>query len=74
MARVKLKHFARPDMVSDPEWEQAMEVSVKYVEKKINRLNHCGALDEKETGGRVLSKRVWRCNPVSRRIGAIINQ
>lgn len=46
MARVKLKHFARPDMVSDPEWGQAMEVAVKYVEKKINRLNHCGALDE----------------------------
>ena len=50
MARVKLKHFARPDMVSDPEWEQAMEVSVKYVEKKINRLNHCGALDENVFG------------------------
>lgn len=50
MARVKLKHFARPDMVSDPEWEQAMEVSVKYVEKKINRLNHCGALDESVFG------------------------
>lgn len=50
MARVKLKHFARPDMVSDPEWGQAMEVAVKYVEKKINRLNHCGALDESVFG------------------------
>ena len=46
MERVKLKHFARPDMVSDPEWEQGMEVAVKYIEKKISRLNHCGALDE----------------------------
>lgn len=46
MARVKLKHFARPDMVSDPDWEQGMEVAVKYIEKKISRLNHCGALDE----------------------------
>lgn len=50
MPRVKLKHFERPDMVSDPEWEQAMEVAVKYVEKKINRLNHCGALDESVFG------------------------
>jgi len=50
MERVKLKHFARPDMVSDPEWGQAMEVAVRYVEKKINRLNHCGALDESVFG------------------------
>ena len=50
MARVKLKHFARPDMVSDPDWEQGMEVAVKYVEEKINRLNHCGALDESVFG------------------------
>lgn len=46
MERVKLKHFARPDMVSDPDWEQGMEVAVKYIAKKINRLNHCGALDD----------------------------
>lgn len=46
MERVKLKHFARPDMVSDPDWEQGMEVAVKYIAKKISRLNHCGALDD----------------------------
>ena len=50
MARVKLKHVARPDMVSDPEWGEAMEVAVKYVEKKISRMNHCGALDESVFG------------------------
>lgn len=52
MARVKLKHFAEADMVSDPEWGQAMEVAVKYIEKKISRLNHCGALDESVFGMR----------------------
>ncbi len=52
MARVKLKHFAEADMVSDLEWGQAMEVAVKYIEKKISRLNHCGALDESVFGMR----------------------
>ena len=50
MERVKLKHFARPDMVSDPDWEQGMEVAVKYIAKKISRLNHCGALNDSVFG------------------------
>ena len=45
MESVKLKHYARPDMVSDPEWEQAMEVAVKYIQKKLTGKTYGGAFD-----------------------------
>jgi DNA-directed RNA polymerase specialized sigma24 family protein len=46
MESVKLKHYARPDMVSDPEWEQAMVVAVKYIQKKLTGKTYGGAFDE----------------------------
>lgn len=46
MESVKLKHYARPDMVSDSEWEQAMEVAVKYIQKKLTGKTYGGAFDE----------------------------
>ena len=41
MPRVKLKHFDRCDMVKDPDWEMAMEVSVKYIAKILKKMQ-CG--------------------------------
>jgi hypothetical protein len=35
MTKVKLKQHASRELVTDPEWELGMEVSVKFVAKKF---------------------------------------
>ena len=35
MEHVKLKHFARPDEANGDDWSQALEVSAKYLAKKM---------------------------------------
>lgn len=50
MRKRRNKNFARPDSVSDLEWEQAMEVSVKYIAKKMKGLMKGGAFDESVFG------------------------
>ena len=42
MAKLKLAHYAQADLVSDPEWEMGMEVSVKFIAKLLAKLK-CGA-------------------------------
>lgn len=51
MEHVKLKHYARPDEVSDPEWGQALEVSAKYLAKKLENKKHGGAFDASNFNG-----------------------
>ena len=41
MDRLELKHYATRDEVADPQWEQAMEASVKFLAKKIAKMD-CG--------------------------------
>lgn len=42
MAKVKLKQHASRELVTDLEWELGMEVAVKFVAKKLAKMN-CGA-------------------------------
>jgi hypothetical protein len=51
MEHVKLKYYARPDLASDPEWEQALEVSAKYLAKKLQNKKQGGAFDDSVFGG-----------------------
>jgi hypothetical protein len=37
-----LEHYAQADLVSDPEWEMGMEVSVKFIAKLLAKMK-CGA-------------------------------
>lgn len=41
MDRLELKHYATRDEVAGPQWEQAMEFSVKFLAKKIAKMD-CG--------------------------------
>lgn len=50
MKRVKLKHYDRKDLVSDPVWEQAMEVAVKFIAKKLAKMKCSLALAEDNFG------------------------
>jgi hypothetical protein len=38
MGKTKFEHFDRCDLVEDPDWEVAMEVSVKYIAKILNKM------------------------------------
>lgn len=38
MGKTKIEHFDRCDLVEDPDWEIAMEVSVKYIAKFLNKM------------------------------------
>lgn len=40
MRKTQFEHYDRCDLVEDPDWEIAMEVSVKYIAKILNRM-HC---------------------------------
>lgn len=42
MTKVKLKQHSSRELVTDPEWEVGMEVSVKFIAKKLAKMN-CGA-------------------------------
>ena len=50
MTKVKLKQNASRELVTDPEWELGMEVSVKFVAKKLVKMN-CGAAMAEENFG-----------------------
>lgn len=51
MEHVKLKHFSRPDMASGEDWSQALEVSAKYLAKKMQNKMNGGAFDASVFGG-----------------------
>ena len=40
MGKTKFEHYDRCDLVEDPDWEIAMEVSVKYI-AKIMEVSEC---------------------------------
>lgn len=46
MEHVKLKHYARPDLASGEDWSQALEVSAKYLAKKMQNKRAGGAFDD----------------------------
>ena len=50
MTKVKLKQHASRKLVTDPEWELGMEVAIKYVAKKLAKMN-CGAAMAEENFG-----------------------
>ena len=50
MGRVKFKQLARPDMVSDQEWWLALEVTAKFIAKKLEGHMCGGAFDESVFG------------------------
>lgn len=50
MGRVKFKQLVRPDMVSDQEWWLALEVTAKYIAKKLEGHMNGGAFDESVFG------------------------
>lgn len=50
MERVKLKHYDRCDLVEDPDWEMAMEVSVKYIAKILNKMQYGNSMEEGNFG------------------------
>lgn len=39
MGKTKFEHYDRCDLVEDPDWEIAMEVSVKYIAKILNKMH-----------------------------------
>lgn len=51
MEHVKLKHFARPDEANGDDWSQALEVSAKYLAKKMQFMQDGGAFDASNFGG-----------------------
>ena len=50
MNKVKLKRHAGPETVSDPEWWLALEVTVKWIAKKLEGHMNGGAFDESVFG------------------------
>ena len=48
--KMNFDHYAQADLVSDPEWEIGMEVSVKYIAKKLAKMQ-CGAAMAEENFG-----------------------
>ena len=50
MTKVKLKQHPSRELVTDPEWELGMEVSVKFIAKKLAKMN-CGAAMAEENFG-----------------------
>ena len=48
--KINFDHYAQADLVSDPEWEIGMEVSVKYIAKKLAKMQ-CGAAMAEENFG-----------------------
>lgn len=51
MEHVKLKHFARPDEANGDDWSQALEVSAKYLAKKMQFMQDGGAFDASNFSG-----------------------
>ena len=50
MGKTKCEHYDRCDLVDDPDWEVAMEVSVKYIAKILNKMQ-CGKVMAEENFG-----------------------
>lgn len=50
MTKVKLKQHASCELVTDPEWELGMEVAVKFIAKKLAKMNCGAAMDEENLG------------------------
>ena len=50
MGKTKFEHYDRCDLVEDPDWEIAMEVSVKYIAKILNKMQCDKAMADGDFG------------------------